>query len=763
MKSIIRISGLLFLVLSTFLAQSCKKDKHTIPVITTTDVTEISYTSATSGGDLTDEGGTTVITRGVCWDTTSGPTIANSMTSDSCGSGSFVSHLTQLNPNTLYYIRAYATNIVGTGYGNQVSFITNQIAVPVLTTTAITSITQTSSVSGGIITTENGGSITARGVCWNTAPDPTISDSKTSDGSDIGIYSSTLIGLTQNTTYYVRAYAINSVGTGYGNSISFNTQNYPIIFNPNLTYGTVTDIDGNVYKTIIIGRQVWMAENLKTTKYNDGTTLSWIKDAYAWSNLKAPVYCWYNNDEANYKNTYGALYNWYTIHSRNLCPSGWHVPTDVEWRTLQNYLGGAGVAGDRSKEIGTTHWISPNAGATNERGFTALPCGSRHENGTFSGFWSQGGWWSSTETFIDGPIGVRNYFGWGLMVYWNISGILNGKFSKYLGLSVRCLRDEEEEVPALIPTLITIKASSVTLNTERSGGNIQSDGGALISAYGVCWSTSVNPTIADNKTTVESGAEGIYAPGIYTSILNGLAEYTTYFVRAYASNSIGTGYGNEISFTTQNNPAIFNQDLTYRTVTDIESNVYKTITIGTQTWMAENLKTTKYRNGDQIITTSPAERTITDESDPKYQWAYGGDENYAAIYGRLYTWFAITDPRNVCPTGWHVSTDAEWATMTTYLGGESTVSDKIKETGTAHWYTPNTGATNETGFTALPGGQRYNWGTFSDVENESYWWSSTERSLTSAWSWFTYSYDKNIMIRYSGYKKMAYSVRCVKD
>jgi len=141
------------LVLSTFLAQSCKKDKHTIPVITTTDVTEISYTSATSGGDLTDEGGTTVITRGVCWDTTSGPTIANSMTSDSCGSGSIVSHLTQLNPNTLYYIRAYATNIVGTGYGNQVSFITNQIAVPVLTTTAITSITQTSSVSGGIITT----------------------------------------------------------------------------------------------------------------------------------------------------------------------------------------------------------------------------------------------------------------------------------------------------------------------------------------------------------------------------------------------------------------------------------------------------------------------------------------------------------------------------------------------------------------------------------------------------------------------------------
>jgi len=340
LKSIIRNSVLLFLLLTTFISQSCKKDKRSIPIIATTDITEISSTSATSGGNLINEGESGVIARGVCWDTASGPTIANRMTKDSCGLGSFVSYLTQLNPNTIYYVRAYATSVTGVGYGNQVSFITNQITVPALTTTEITSITQISSESGGIIMTENGGSITARGVCWSTAPAPTISDSKTSDGSGIGTFSSTLIGLTQNTTYYVHAYATNSAGTGYGNTISFTTQDNPAIFNPDVNYGTVTDIEGNVYKTIIIGTQTWMAENLRTSRYNNGDYIGTTTPATLnISEETTPEYQWAYQGKEGYVATYGRLYTWHTVtDNRKICPTGWHVPSNPEWWIIRDYV-----------------------------------------------------------------------------------------------------------------------------------------------------------------------------------------------------------------------------------------------------------------------------------------------------------------------------------------------------------------------------------------------------------------------------------------
>lgn len=427
----------------TFLAQSCKKDKHTIPVITTTDVTEISFTTATSGGDLIDEGGTPVMNRGVCWDTVSGPTIANNITYDSCGPGSFVSNISGLNPNTLYYTRAYATNVIGTGYGNQVSFTTNPIVVPVLTTTEITSITQTSSVSGGTISTENGGYITTRGVCWSTVPDPTISDSKTSDGSDIGTYSSTLIGLTQNTTYYVRAYATNIAGTGYGNTISFTTQDNPAIFNPNVNYGTVTDIEGIVYKTISIGTQVWMAENLRTSKYNNGDFIGTTTPATLnISEESTPKYQWAYQGKEGYIATYGRLYTWHTVTDvRKICPIGWHVSSNPEWGTMRDYVQ-AGInvfysPGGLLKEIGTTHWQPPYDPSrfilsTNKTGFTALPGGWVY-NGSFYGMGIIGIFWTRSE--------ANTTYG----IFWTMSNINDhlevGSDYKRRGHSIRCLKD----------------------------------------------------------------------------------------------------------------------------------------------------------------------------------------------------------------------------------------------------------------------------------------------------------------------------------
>ena len=198
----------------------------------------------------------------------------------------------------------------------------------------------------------------------------------------------------------------------------------------------VYDIDSNVYHTIKIGTQVWMVENLKTTKYNDGTAIPMVTDATAWRDLATPAYCWYKNNEAVSKNIYGALYNWFTIDTGKLCPKGWHVPSDDEWTALIEYLGGESVAGGKLKEasIKPSHWQCPNTGATNETGFSALPGGLRFHDGTFDyiGYW--GIWWSST--------GYSLGCAWGYGMSHDSSDV-NTKDNNELieGFSVRCVKD----------------------------------------------------------------------------------------------------------------------------------------------------------------------------------------------------------------------------------------------------------------------------------------------------------------------------------
>jgi uncharacterized protein (TIGR02145 family) len=215
-----------------------------------------------------------------------------------------------------------------------------------------------------------------------------------------------------------------------------STSSNEIIFNPNLTYGTVTDIDGNVYRTITIGTQTWMAENLKTVKYNDGVQIPNVTDNDAWMFLETPAYCWLDNDVSTYKKLYGALYNWYAVKTGKLCPTGWHVPTNAEWTTLTTYAGGDSIAGGKLKETGTTHWMSPNIGATNEFGFTALPSAERTDGG-YSMVYDigrSGFWWSASEFDIWEAYDI-------LINYeddrvWRHEG--NGK---EWGFSVRCVKD----------------------------------------------------------------------------------------------------------------------------------------------------------------------------------------------------------------------------------------------------------------------------------------------------------------------------------
>jgi uncharacterized protein (TIGR02145 family) len=332
--------------------------------------------------------------------------------------------------------------------------ITTSAAV---TTNAVSAILTNTAVSGGNVANDGGRAITQRGVCWSTTPNPTTANSITNNGSGLGSYSSNLTGLSPNTLYYARAYAINSVGTFYGNQVSFTTSTGTSgsathscgatnVHNPNLTYGSMTDQDGNTYKTIVIGTQEWMAENLKVSHYRNGDLIPVVTNNNTWAGLSTGATCWYNNDSATYNCPYGKLYNWYAaVDARNLCPVGWHVPTDAEWNILVKQIDHvadttcfsctqSSTAGGKMKSTGIQYWLSLNTAADNSSGFSGLPGGIRGiANGTCSFLFNYGYWWSSAQFSTTDALNRVLYNGIGSL-YRNYENM------RY-GFSVRCLRD----------------------------------------------------------------------------------------------------------------------------------------------------------------------------------------------------------------------------------------------------------------------------------------------------------------------------------
>lgn len=264
--------------------------------------------------------------------------------------------------------------------------------LPEIITSVVDIITPVSAICSGNIGSSGGSALSERGVCWSTGHLPVIADNKVTGGTETGEFSFVITGLSQQTEYFARAFATNRIGTVYGEELQFTTTT-----DHTGETGTVEDAGGNTYQTIGIGSQIWMTENLKTTKLNNGTDIAQVTENAAWSSLTGPGYCWYDNDEVANKETYGALYNWYTVISSRLCPEGWHVPTDADWTILETFLGGSNVAGRKTKETGTLHWMNPNSGADNESGFTGLPGGMRAKDGTFSGKGASGNYWSSTD------------------------------------------------------------------------------------------------------------------------------------------------------------------------------------------------------------------------------------------------------------------------------------------------------------------------------------------------------------------------------
>jgi uncharacterized protein (TIGR02145 family) len=410
-----------------------------LPTLTTTSITKITGISAVSGGNITLEGSSTVTSRGVCWSTGTSPTTLDSKSSDGAGVGTFVSNLSNLNGNTTYFVRAYATNATGSGYGMAFSFKTLG-NVPTVATMDATNINATGAKLIGTIqnnllstvVTFEYGTTTSYGTSVTASPSPVTDTNKVA-------VTFNLTGLTVNTSYHYRIKAVNSAGISYGDDKVFTTT------------PTATDTDGNTYNTIKIGDQIWMQENLKTSKFNDNSSITLIADNTAWTNTTGAGFCFYNNDASTYKATYGALYNWYAVSSGKLCPLGYHMPTDAEWKQLELYLGmsqsdvdkeawrASGGVGNKIREVGNAHWTNTWTLGTNSSGFTALPAGLRNQNGNFQDIGTSVRFWSSTP-YINTAAPYDIIGGWARTTNGYDIVYRGGNLIHY-GTSVRCLKD----------------------------------------------------------------------------------------------------------------------------------------------------------------------------------------------------------------------------------------------------------------------------------------------------------------------------------
>lgn len=711
--SVVLITGLLLIILI-----SCKPEKpKVLPSVTVSSVTNITDNSAKAGGEVTDDGGDPSTAGGVCWSSVNSlPTIADSKSVDGTGKGIFTSTLSGLSSGTSYNLRAYAKNSVGTAYSGLSVFKTIALA-PVLTTTDFSSVTSVSFHSGGNISGDGGDPVTARGVCWSINQNPTVADNKTTDGTGTGNFTSSVTGLSPGVTYYVRAYAINSIGTAYGNQLSARTS----AALPTLTTTLATSITpvsaasggnvtsdggGAVTAKGVCWSSVYSLPTVSDNKTSDGTGTGTFTGSI--TGLTASTTYYVRAYATNIAGTaYGTLITFTTLAPQLPAIT---TSTVTSVTTISAASGGTiSFDGGAAVTVRGICWSSTPAPTTALSTKTSDGSGSGTYTSSISGL-------SPGKTYY-----VRAY-------------AVNSAGTAYGNEVIFAAKAE-------LPIVTTNPVTEITAFSAIAGGNVTYDGGATETVRGVCWSTAVMPTTAlSTKTSDGTGA------GTFTSYLTGLSFGTTYYVRAYAVNSAGTAYGDQVSFITD--------------VIDADGNSYKTVVIGTQVWMGKNLMTTRYNDYTAIPMVSDA-TVWSNSSTPAYCWYNNDAATYKSVYGALYNWYTVKTGK-LCPTGWHVPSNAEWTTLTDYLGGESVAGGKLKETGTSHWYPPNEGATNSSGFTALPGGQHMPDGTFGNIEYSGLWWSTTDNTIPGAYFWYAHQFYTGFVS--TGSKQNAgVSVRCLKD
>ena len=698
----------------------------TPPGVTTDNVTNITQTSASCGGAVTYAGGAAVTAKGLCYGTSENPTTDDNTIAGGTGIGAFTGELTGLISNTTYYVRAYATNSVGTNYGEQRTFTTLPYLTPTVAAVEPTNVSYYSFTCGGNVTDAGTYAVTARGLCWANTPEPTVSNPYIALGTGTGSFSHTFTELTPNTTYYVRAYAVNSVGIAYSEQMEVTTlaNTAPVVATESASSlgvcrGNVTSDGGLTVSErgfcYSIYQNPTIYDNYIAAGSGSGTYTATLPDLVGGTTYYVKAYA---------TNDLGTTYGEQKSFTRAVLPT---VTTTAA-----------------SSIAGTTATSGGNV--TNDGGATVTArgvCWSTSHNPTISNSKTTNG--TGTGSFTSSLTGLSMGATYYIRAY-----ATNGEGTAY--------GNEVSFTTLALPTVTTTAASSITDVTATSGGNVTNAGGGNVTARGVCWSTSHNPTISNGKTTDGTGT------GSFTSSLTGLTPNTLYYVRAYATNAAGTAYGTEVSFTTINCG-------TGVTVTDKSGNVYNTVLIGQQCWMKENLRTRKFIDGT-VITFD-----LTSSSTYGSYYYPNNESSNARTYGYLYNWPAVS--YGICPTGWHVPSKVEWTQLTDYVssqsqytcGGDNTYIAKALSS-TSGWnsvsYTCHPGNTpsdnNATGFSGYPAGER------SYGDSASYWdfgemaefWTSTEYNSRDAY-YYQWPVNRSEVRSSSSCKEAAKSVRCVKN
>lgn len=487
------------------------------PTLTTTAASSITKYAASAGGTITSNGGSVITASGICWSTTATPTTSNSKTTDGTISGTFTSSITGLTAGTTYYVRAYATNAIGTSYGSVQSFTTLSTSSnnPLLaSTTTATSITANSAMLGGNVTDEGATQVSMRGLVYGTSTG--ASTYSVTIGSGAGAFTSTITGLTQGATYFVRSFATNVQGTSYGAETSFTTQTTPTV--------SVTATPTSITTTTAIGGG--------TISSTGGATIT--TSGLVWGASTNPEIT------LSTKTTNGATSGTFTSSITGLTQG----TTYYVRAYATNYLGTSYGPNITFTTI-TTPTVSATATVTSITGTTATGGGTISSDGGAT-VTSRGLVWGTTSG--SSTFSVTSGAGTGTYVT-NLSGLTPATtyyVRAFATNSVGTVYGPETSFvsTATAPILSTTAASSIGKLDAVSGGTITNNGGSTITASGICWSTSATPTISNSKTT-----DGTTS-GTFTSTMTGLAMGTTYYVRAYATNSIGTAYGAAQSFTT---------------------------------------------------------------------------------------------------------------------------------------------------------------------------------------------------------------------
>ena len=691
-------------------------------------VTEITPNSAVITASVEHGGGVNVTSRGLVWGTSENPTLENNggRTTSGNGTGEFVITITGLSPATKYFVRAWATNSEGTAYSSQLEFTTAG-GTALVTTSEITEIASGSAVSGGEVTDDGGIAITSRGVVWGTAEEPGIDENEgfTEDGDGLGEFASELTGLSPATTYYVRAYATNDEGTVYGNQVEFTTL-------PGEATVITAEVTGITESSAISGGEasddggieitsrgvVWSTAEEPGIDENEGFTEDGDGLGEFASELTglSPATTYYVRAYAT--NDEGTVYG-NQIEFTTLAGMATILTSEVADITDNTAVAGGNVESDGGAQVtdrGVVWSATPDPSLENNQGIMAGGSGTGDFSVGIKGL-------SARTTYY-----VRAYAT-------NSQGTAYG--------------DEVEFATIDFPGISTHSAYEITDNSAMLRGNVTDDGGGAITGRGAVWSTSGEPTVDLNDGMTNQGT----GAGQFTTAIGGLYAGTTYFVRAWAENNAGVSYGEVLELETYDGR-----------LSDIDNNVYYYVVIGEQEWMVSNLKTTRLDDGtslrhetDNLVWASLWEKEV-----PAYSWYENYGEKFKDVFGALYNFYAV-ETEKLCPSGWRVPTTGDLVKLINFLGDMETAGGKLK--GTAYWEDPNSGATDEVRFNALPGGVRYPYegdfpGQFDGLNKTGVWWTSTTYEIGA----YTYgmSYFWEQIFANDSKKESGVSVRCMR-